>query len=127
MSGVLLDTNAALWLVDDSPRLGPLSHSLINTQEVWVSSASLWEVAIKQATGKLRLDGDFKDALTRAGVRELTITWAHPSKLGEVQLPRRDPFDRMLVAQAKAEGLLFLTADRSILGSALPFTRNARD
>ena len=127
MSGILLDTNAALWLADDSPRLGPTSRSLLQSQEVWVSAVSLWEVAIKQASGKLRLDGDLSGALRLAGVRELAMSWAHPALLAEIELPHRDPFDRMLVAQAKTQSLLFLTADRAILGAGLPFARNARD
>lgn len=127
MTGVLLDTNAALWLVQDSGQLGPITRELIASQPVWVSSASVWEVSIKQRLDKLTLSRDFISGLADASARELPITWAHSTDVRDVELAHRDPFDRMLVAQAKSADLTLVTSDRQILGARLPFVHNARD
>jgi len=127
VSGLLLDTNAALWLVADSEKLGPDSRDVLAEQPLWASSVSLWEVEIKRRVGKLTLSGDFADGLRRAGVRELPLSWHHTRHYASVALPRRDPFDLLLLAQAKASSLDFLTADRQILAAGLPFVHDARE
>jgi len=126
MTDLLLDTNAALWLVQDSPQLGSQARELMASTSVWVSAASVWEVAIKQRSGKLALKGDFIDGLARAQARELEVGWEHLKLYGGAALPHGDPFDHILVAQAQSEGMLFLTADRVILANDLPFVRDAR-
>lgn len=126
MSGVLLDTHVALWLVGDPGRLGERVRSLLSAQPVWVSAVSLWEVAIKQQLGKLSTQADLPVALRDAGVRELAVNWRHAADYASASLAHRDPFDRMLVAQARREQLDFVTADRAILASDLPFVIDAR-
>ena len=126
MSGVLLDTHAALWLVHDAPHLGPISRALVQAQGAWVSPVSLWEIEIKRSVGKLTVDADIHAGLAGAGVRELPLTWAHTRGYAESALAHRDPFDRMLVAQAAAQNLTFLTADRLILAASLDFAHDAR-
>lgn len=126
MSGVLLDTHVALWLVGDPDRLGQRARSLLSTRPVWVSAVSLWEVAIKQQLGKLATDADLAATLRDAGVRELALSWPHAAGYAAATLAHRDPFDRMLVAQARSDSLDLLTADRAILASDLPFVLDAR-
>lgn len=114
---MLLDTQALLWLLADSPRIGPRARALIaSAGSVHYSAASIWEIEIKRALGKLRIDGDLAQSLHDAGLRELSVTATHALATSAVQLPHRDPFDRMLLAQAEAEGLPFLTADGVLLG-----------
>ena len=127
MSGVLLDTHVAMWLLGDPDRLGTRTRALLSTATVWVSAASVWEVAIKQQLGKLDLDADFTRALADSGVRELAVNWRHAQAHGAVELPHQDPFDAILVAQARDDGLRFLTADRAILAAGLPFVVDARE
>lgn len=126
MNGLLLDTHVALWLVADPERLGSKAKSLLMAQPVWASSVSLWEVAIKQQLGKLSIDGDLSVALRESGVGELPLSWGHSGEYADIALPNKDPFDRMLVGQARNEELRFLTADRTIVGAGLPFVVDAR-
>lgn len=127
MTAVLLDTQAALWLLEGSARLGPRSRALLAAQRVFVSVVSLWEAETKRAAGKLALADDLAASLAGSGVGELALSWAHAAAYPVADLPQRDPFDHMLVAQAKVAGLTFLTADRQILAATLPFVRDARE
>lgn len=126
MTGVLLDTHVALWLVADPDRLGEQATVLLAAQPVWVSAVSLWELAIKQQLGKLSATTDLASTLRDSGVGELAMNWQHTAGYGDVELARHDPFDRLLVAQARSEGLTFVTADRAILAANLPFVADAR-
>lgn len=126
MTGVLLDTNAALWLVADPDRLGPECRALLSSGPVVVSAASLWEVELKRAVGKLHVDADLAAAWRSSGVAELPVRWEHVAAYSSIDLPQRDPFDRLLLAQARAEQLDFVTADRQILGAGLPRVHDAR-
>lgn len=126
MTGVLLDTHVALWLVADPERLGEQTTALLSTQPIWVSAVSLWELAIKQQLGKLSVRADLASALRDSGVGELAMNWQHTGGYTDVELAHRDPFDRLLVAQARSEGLSFMTADRAILAANLPFVSDAR-
>jgi PIN domain nuclease of toxin-antitoxin system len=126
MTGVLLDTHVALWLVADPERLGEQTTALLSAQPSWVSAVSLWELAIKQQLGKLSVKTDVASALRDSGVGELALNWRHTAGYADVELAHRDPFDRLLVAQAHGEGLSFSTADRAILAANLPFVIDAR-
>lgn len=120
MSGVLLDTHVVLWLLDDNPRLGTGARQRITSSSaVYVSAASTWELAIKAAIGKLALPDDFDDAIDRSALRDLPVTRQHTLACEIGGLPHRDPFDALLVAQAKVERLTLLTADAKLL-AALP-------
>jgi PIN domain nuclease of toxin-antitoxin system len=116
MSGLLLDTQALLWLLGDSPRMGAAARARIATAtSVRYSAASVWEIEIKRASGKLRIERDLAAALGASGLAELPVTAAHALAIGAVELPHRDPFDRLLLTQAGVEGLTFLTADAVLL------------
>lgn len=106
-----------LWLLDDSPRLGVESRRRITTSgAVYVSAASACEIAIKSSLGKLALPDDFAEALESSGVRDLPVSRHHALSTDLGALEHRDPFDAVLIAQAKVERLEFLTADQKLLG-----------
>lgn len=111
---ILLDTNVFLWCLVDDKKLTPHARSIIvNADERYVSSASIWEVAIKKSLGKLNVDiGELADAITSSGFLELPITAKHASLVFGLPNLHRDPFDRLLIAQAMSEPLIFLTADK---------------
>jgi PIN domain nuclease of toxin-antitoxin system len=110
---LLLDTHVVLWWRLDSPRLRRQARRSIATSEiVWVSAASGWEVAIKRALGKLRLDEAFSSMVESSDFRELPVTLRHAEQLTELSPHHADPFDRMLVAQAMVEGATIVTHDR---------------
>lgn len=118
MQRVLLDTHAFLWWLADDARLGPKARAVIADPEntVFVSAVSGWEIAIKAALGKLELDmPDSLDALVEdEGFVHLPITFFHGEQAGWLPPHHRDPFDRMLVAQAQAEGLRIVSGDPDI-------------
>lgn len=128
MTAMLLDSHVVVWLMDGSPRLGPAAREAISSAAtVMCSAASLWELAIKQAKGKLQLPPGFADAVLDAGLVELPVSSAHVAAIAPESLPHRDPFDHILVAQARVEGLRLLTADAVILAAGLPFVADARE
>ena len=112
---LLLDTHALIWSMDDVSRLGTNAHALISDQanEVFVSQASLWEIVIKASLGKLEGDiAKIDAAIDTQGFSRLDITLPHLQALARLPMHHRDPFDRMLIAQAQAEQLTFITDDR---------------
>jgi PIN domain nuclease of toxin-antitoxin system len=111
---LLLDTHFLLWWLADDPALGEQGRELISTAEnlVLFSAASIWEIRIKQAIGKLDLPDDFANALAEQAFEPLAVTVAHAHAVTELPLLHRDPFDRMLIAQARVEQLTILTRDR---------------
>jgi PIN domain nuclease of toxin-antitoxin system len=116
MTGLLLDTHVLLWLLDDNSRLGAAARQRIGrASQLYVSGASVWEIQIKSSLGKVTLPSDFGEALDRSGVRDLPVTREHALSSQLTSLRHRDPFDALLVGQARAERLLLLTADRKIL------------
>ena len=117
MSAYLLDTNALYWLMTDDPSMGPRTRARIAAASVFAySAASIWELEIKRLLGRLARDRPFESISPKTGLRELAVTAAHASAIGRITLPHRDPFDRMLLTQAAAEGLTLLTSDRVLLG-----------
>lgn len=113
----LLDTHVLLWWMDDAPRLQSRVRDLISNpdHDVVVSAASIWEAAIKRAIGKLRFETPvLLQALRDGRVRVLAITAEHALAAGDLPRHHDDPFDRMLVAQAAAEGLSIITHDRRL-------------
>lgn len=109
---LLLDTHALLWWLAGA-RLAPMAQDQIAdpTTIVAVSAASIWEAEIKRAVGKLRVDGSLPGHVAEAGFEPLPISLEHAERAGGLPLHHRDPFDRMLVAQAQAEGLMLVTRD----------------
>jgi len=110
---LLLDTSIALWVAADSPRLsGAARHDIESAEAVFVSSMSLWEMVIKAGLGKLQVDFDRLLArMGAAGIHELAVTWRHAMVARTLADHHRDPFDRMLVAQAISEPLRLITND----------------
>ncbi len=113
---VLLDTHIFLWAVSDHSRLTDVARGLIQgADEVFVSSASIWEVSIKVAVGKLKVDvADLIAQIGGACFLELPVMAKHARTLSSLPPLHRDPFDRMLVAQAICEPLYLLTSDRKL-------------
>lgn len=113
---LLLDTHIALWMLRDAPELNARARGLIRAaDELHVSSVSVWEAAIKAAAGKLPIDLPRMEAqLLATGCRPLPLTWAHAIAYRRLPLLHRDPFDRMLVAQAMTEPLHLLTHDAAL-------------
>lgn len=117
MSGLLLDTNALLWVLSDAPALGPSARaSIAAADRVHFSSVSAVEVTTKVMLGRLEVPGDVAGAATSIGLVELPLTGRHAELMHEFpQLVRHDPFDRMLLAQAVHESMTLLTSDRTLL------------
>lgn len=117
---LILDTHCWIWLKFESTRLpSPLRRRLVsNPAGLMLSSASVIEIAIKHAVGKLKLEGtpaDLVNALLDDGVNPLPISSAHALQLGRLPALHRDPFDRLLIAQAIVEGLTVVSADPRVL------------
>ena len=113
---LLLDTHIAIWLTRDAAELTPAARKLItDADEVFVSTASIWEATIKAALGKLALlPQRFADQLRQAGIEQLPMTWAHALALHNLPALHKDPFDRLLVAQAMSEPMHLLTHDAAL-------------
>ena len=109
---LLLDTHVVLWWLADAPSLSDeIKARLDQDPDVCVSPATIWEVTIKQAIGRIKEPADLPDRIRDSGFTELPITSAHAMAAGRLPLIHRDPFDRMLVAQAQCEGLTLVTRD----------------
>lgn len=116
---ILLDTHVFIWAVTDDPRLTPAARGLIEAADsVYVSAASIWEIAIKSALGKIDADTEeMAQAIKESGFVELPVSTAHAAQV--VKLPlldnHKDPFDRLLVAQSMTEPLVLLSADTKVI------------
>lgn len=117
MKRLLLDTHVVLWWLQGSDRLKDSVVVLLKdaTNEVFVSAASVWEIAIKQGLGKLEAPDDLLDLIEQSGFEALSISSFHAEQAGRLPLAHKDPFDRMLIAQARAEGLILVTHNEEIL------------
>ncbi len=113
---VLLDTSLFIWATLDSPRLGADARKLISEASgVYVSAVSIWEIAIKRRLGKLSADmGDLMASIEASGFIALPISVQHAAAVEQLPDHHRDPFDRLLVAQAIAEPLRLLTSDATL-------------
>jgi len=124
---LLLDTHLLLWWLGDSPSLSEKARELIRAPEntIFVSAVSLWEIWLKQSLGKLRLPSDFEDRLAAEPFEALPLTSRQARHVALLPWHHRDPFDRMLVAQAQVERLILLTADELVAayGDCVRFAR----
>lgn len=113
MRRLLLDTHAFLWWLDGDKHLGPLAIELISDEsnEIYVSAATSWEISIKCNKGLLQAPEDIDAAIDQVGFSKLPISVFHGQQAGNLPDHHKDPFDRMLIAQAQAEGLEILTCD----------------
>jgi PIN domain nuclease of toxin-antitoxin system len=118
---LLLDTHVFLWWREASDRIaGDIRNAIASADVVYVSAASAWEVAIKVALGKLAIPGPLGPAVIASRFDQLPITFEHASAVTALPLHHGDPFDRMLVAQARSEGLTLVTHDRRFAPYGLP-------
>jgi len=118
---LLLDTHVFLWWQEESERLTPhVAHVIATAERVHVSVASAWEIAIKVGSGKLRVRESLAGALEESQFRLLPVTLDHVGLVAGMPHHHRDPFDRMLAAQAVHEGLTLVTHDRAFSPYALP-------
>lgn len=113
---LLLDTHIAFWWFNELDRVRDEARVAIEdpANDVWISSASVWEAGLKTASGKLTMRLPFTELATRAGMLELAVSWAHAQSASGLPRLHGDPFDRMLVAQAQAENLVLVTRSRLI-------------
>ncbi len=113
---LLLDSNVLLWALGGDDRLGSEARARIAdpASVVWVSAATVWELEIKRARGRLRLPADLAAAVRERGGRELAVSFEHGAEAARLPPHHRDPFDRMLVAQARAESLVLVTGDAEL-------------
>ena len=112
---LLLDTHVVLWWLTDSPDLpDDVKQRLDHEPAVYLSPATVWEIAIKQSIGKLTEPENLAEIVVDAGFRHLPITAEHAVVAGRLPPLHRDPFDRMLISQAIAHGLAIVTPDPQI-------------
>ena len=114
---LLLDSHSLLWWLSDVPRLGKIAYDAIASpdNEVFVSAANIWELAIKREKGALPAPYDLATLIEQRGFTPLPLSLFHAEQAASLPMHHRDPFDRMLIAQAQAEGLTLVTRDPHIL------------
>ena len=112
---LLLDSHIILWWLADDPKLSLKARRLIErADDVYVSAATTWELALKASLEKLRTPEGFVETVEEEGFRHLPITPLHAMAVKALPWHHRDPFDRLLVAQARMEGLRLVTAKRRL-------------
>lgn len=116
MTRLLLDTHAVLWSLSEPGKLIPTARTALEDagNEVFVSVVSGWEIAIKRALGKLYAPDDLETGIRRQRFTPLLMTFHHAELAGALPPHHADPFDRMLIAQAQAEGLVLVTRDANM-------------
>lgn len=119
---LLLDTHVVIWWLEQSGRLGQRARSAITdaANDVYVSAVSAVEMSLKSARGKLRAPNDLDRQISASSFVALPITVPHGLALHDVETHHGDPFDRLLVAQARVEGLTLVTADRALAAYDVP-------
>ena len=116
----LLDTHALLWWLAEPERLSPVVHATLADpdQPVFISAASAWEIATQHRLGRLPtaevLLQDGWLLMERQGFQPLPVSWSHGLRAGSYPMPHRDPFDRLLAAQAEIEQLILITLDPAL-------------
>jgi PIN domain nuclease of toxin-antitoxin system len=110
---LLLDTHVLRWWLDGSPSLSDAERNAMADPGnlIFVSAAVIWEMRIKQALGKLEVPADFHPVIKDQGFELLSITADHACVAGDLPMHHRDPFDRMIIAQARLEKLCIITRD----------------
>ena len=113
---LILDTHAALWWLSGDERFGTDAeeHLTDTTNQVLLSAAVVWEVAIKRSLGKLEVPGDFAPALLGAGAQPLPVSLDHAAAVEQLPWHHRDPFDRLRVAEATVERAAVVSADEAL-------------
>lgn len=119
---LLLDTHVLLWWLDDPAQLSAAARDAIQdgANMVFVSAATAWEIVIKRELGKLNAPDNLDEVLRQCQFTPLVMTVAHALTVQSLPARHRDPFDRMLIAQARAERMTLVTRDPKILEYAMP-------
>ncbi len=119
---LLLDTHALLWWLDDNPILSERARSAITDGQnlVFVSAVVVWEIRIKEALGKLKIPDNFQEILREQPFDLLDITVEHAHSIRQLPPFHRDPFDRLLVVQAKIESMTLVSRDKNIKQYKVP-------
>jgi len=124
---VLLDTHVFLWAASAPERLSPTARDAIEDprNEVFISAAVVWEIVIKHALGKLQLPANpasfIPTLIAQLGFRQLPITHAHALTVTALPKHHSDPFDRMMIAQARCEGMTLISTDRNVARYAVQY------
>jgi PIN domain nuclease of toxin-antitoxin system len=119
---LLLDTHAALWWLIDDRRLREEAARQLDddSNHILLSAAVVWEVAIKRSLGKLKAPLGFAEALVSGGAQPLAISVDHAAAVERLPLHHRDPFDRILVAQAQLERATIVSSDEAFAAYGVP-------
>lgn len=118
---LLLDTHVLLWELEGSRRVSPAAQEAIEqATALWFSVVSFAEIGVKAAAGKLSVPRDLGVHVLRSGVEILRLDAAHGLAVADLPMHHRDPFDRLLIAQARSEQLTIVTADRRIAAYDVP-------
>lgn len=121
---LLLDTNVLLWWLFGNDTLKPsVTDAISEAEEVFISAATVWEIAIKESLGKLQPPEDLLASIDREGFHSLSITVEHAVAAGSLPRHHGDPFDRMLIAQARLENLTLVSRDAIISQYAVAWLR----
>jgi PIN domain nuclease of toxin-antitoxin system len=110
---LLLDTHVLIWWDEGEPITQAAADTIREADQVYVSAVSGWEIAIKAALGRIETRRDLTDAVAESGFEELPLRFSHATRLRDLPVHHRDPFDRMLIAQALSEGLTLVSRDRA--------------
>ncbi|MDE0679223.1 MAG: type II toxin-antitoxin system VapC family toxin [Gammaproteobacteria bacterium] len=116
MQRLLLDTHALIWWLSDVAELADGARARIADprNEIFVSAITGWEIAVKRAKGKITAPRNLAALVEERGFIHLPLTFHHAEQAGDLPMHHRDPFDRFLIAQAQAEGLVIVTRDARI-------------
>lgn len=116
MQRLLLDTHVFLWALSNAAELTASARAAIvdPRNEVFVSAITGWEISVKRAKGKIRAPANLATLIVDRGFTHLPLTFHHAEQAGNLPMHHRDPFDRFLIAQAQAEGLVLVTRDARI-------------
>lgn len=116
MQRLLLDTHVLVWWLSAVSRLAEGARAAISDPEndVFVSPITAWEISVKRAKGQMTVPDNLSAIIEERGFMHLPLTFHHAEQAGLLPMHHRDPFDRLLIAQAQAEGLILITRDRRI-------------
>jgi len=119
---ILLDTHILIWWMQNNPKLSKKAQQLLADPAnlIFISAASIWELRIKQSLGRIDLPAKFDSSLHQLSFEELSVSIAHTEELRRLPRLHSDPFDRMLLAQARAEKLSLLSADTQLIAYGYP-------
>ena len=117
MNNYMLDTHIFLWWLSDADRLSKEVFDIISdsSNQIYISSASIWEIATKESLGKIEIDANLDTIIEECGFLELKISAKCANVVKSLPPIHKDPFDRMLIAQAKQWNLILITIDQSIV------------